>query len=87
MKADLYFEELLVRALAAGVSLETALAEIHASGATPVDVIKAIRAACGVSLAEAKQIFGQSPAWAQEVKTGDLLHEEIVSVLSLDRKG
>lgn len=76
-----HYTALLAHNLAAGATLEEVLALLRANGATPADVIKAIRINQGVSLGRAKQIFGQSPAWAREVLAGDVLHEDVISSL------
>ena len=73
------YTSFLANNLTNGVSLEETLAGLRARGATPVEVIKAIRDTQGVSLGEAKQIFGESAAWARESLAADALHEKIIS--------
>lgn len=80
-----HFAEILTNALANGESLEDALSDLRARGASPVAAIKAIHIARGVSLGEAKQIFGRSAAWTREIAAGDVLHKEIFSMLAKEK--
>jgi ribosomal protein L7/L12 len=80
------YTALLANILDSGASLEVGLAKLQRLGASPVDAIKAIRATRGIRLSEAKEIFSLSPAWAREVAAGDILHEEIISALSIGQK-
>lgn len=76
------YSEQLESSLNAGHSLEEALAKLQTCGASPVEVIIAIRQVNKVSLREAKEVFAQSPSWALEVSQGDKLHEELIAILS-----
>jgi ribosomal protein L7/L12 len=78
--------EHLASQLAAGVSFEAALASLHEQGASPVEVIKAIREVHGVSLGEAKRLFSESPAWRSESEAADRLHEELLAVLRREQR-
>ena len=69
-------------ALETGVLLEYGLKQLRALGATPMETILAIREAQSLSLAAAKQVFCASPAWVKEVRAGDALHEELVTLLA-----
>jgi ribosomal protein L7/L12 len=75
------YTALLKDFLAGGAMLEDALAELRVAGATPLETIKAIRAAQSVSLGEAKEIFSHSSVWAAEVQAGDALHLEALALL------
>jgi len=76
------FTNILAANIAAGDTVETALAKLRqAEGAHPVAVIKAIRAVMGLSLAEAKQIFDASPSWQQAVLANRALHEAAIAAL------
>ena len=79
------YTSLLANSMANGASLEEALAGLRARGATPVEVIRAIRDIQGVGLGEAKQIFGRSAAWARENLAADALHEEIICALAKEK--
>lgn len=57
------------------------LSQLKAAGTAPVAAIKAIHTEFGLSLAEAKQAFALSPAWAREAANGDQLHEQILAAL------
>ena len=73
---------LLRAALEAGTPLEAALFELRATGATPVETIKAISQVQGCGLGDAKQVFAASPAWAKEVQAGTELHEQVLALIS-----
>lgn len=75
------YTALLADLMAGGVLLEEALLKLRIAGATPVETIKAIRIVQGVSLGEAKQVIVHSPAWAAEVKAGDVTHLEALTLL------
>jgi hypothetical protein len=53
-----HYTSLLANTLANGASLEEALSSLRARGATPVEVIKAIHVARGISLGEAVSSVG-----------------------------
>lgn len=76
---------MLAERLEAGVEQNTALAELRAAGATPVDTIKTIRQVLDVELGKAKRIFLQCSAWKREVEAADELHSEIIAVLDKDK--
>jgi ribosomal protein L7/L12 len=76
------FTDVLMSHRDAGLSLEDALTQLRAQGATPMEAIKAIRAAEGVSLAQAKTIFSSSAAWAREVEASRPLQEEAIAILT-----
>lgn len=76
------FSSYLAARLAAGDTLDDALAQVRRlEGAHPVAAIKAISAATGVSLGEAKRIFDASPSWRQEVLANRALHGEAITAL------
>ena len=77
--------ESLSEKLALGSSFEHAMASLREEGASPTEVIKAIREVKSVSLAEAKVLFSQSPAWRIEVEAADRLHEEIIAALGKEQ--
>jgi hypothetical protein len=72
---------LFSKTLAEGVSFEEALSRLRDAGSTPAEFIKAIHCVQGVTLREAKQLFGTSTAWSGEVLAGDVLHREIQALL------
>jgi hypothetical protein len=76
------FTNLLSNGLAAGHSFEDALGELRRAGATPIEAIKAIHVARGVSSCEAKQIFSASPSWSREASAGLGLHDEAIALLA-----
>lgn len=59
--------------LAAGAQMEDVLRELRRMSDAPLDSIKAIRAAAGVDLSEAKDLLNSSAAWS-DVR---IQHEEI----------
>ena len=75
------FTALLDGFIKEGQPVEEGLMRLRAQGATPIEAIKAIHLALGVNLAEAKQIFSQSPAWAREVAASANLHDEALAML------
>lgn len=62
--------------------MDEAFADLRVAGASPVEVIRAIHIALGVGLAEAKQIFSESPVWSREVQATQTLHEELNEILA-----
>jgi len=78
------FTALLDQLIRDGRSLEDGLAQLRAEGAAPEKAITAIHLAHCVSLAEAKQLFASSQAWAQEAAAGAALHEEMIAHLKLE---
>ena len=54
--------------------MEDSLACLRKDGASSVQAIVALHDVLGLSLAESKQRFSESPAWAAEVAAGDALH-------------
>lgn len=77
---------ILRAALEAGTPFEAALFELRATGATPIETIKAISQVRGCGLGDAKQVFAASPAWSKEVQAGTALHEQVLSLKSIDSK-
>jgi ribosomal protein L7/L12 len=73
--------EQLASQLAEGSSFEAALVSLRERGASPVDAIKAIREARGVSLGEAKRLLFESKAWQLENEAADRLHEQVLAAL------
>ena len=71
--------------LGSGLSSEAALGEMRNRGATPIEAIRAIAEVQGSSLEEAKKIFASSPAWRNEVKAADELHEELLTQLRREK--
>ena len=76
------YSEQLEGSLSSELLFEETLAKFHACGASPTEVIAAIRQAKKISLGQAKEIFAQSPAWALEVSQGDKLHEQLIAIIS-----
>lgn len=60
------------------------LLELKTNGVTPIEAIKAIRIAHGLSLGESKRLFALSPAWKIETASGDVLHGEVISSADSD---
>ncbi|QDT89096.1 hypothetical protein [Gimesia algae] len=65
-------------------STEAALQKLHRVGAGPIEAIKALRAGRGLSLAEAKELLHQSPAWSTEARNAELFHEGLFEALGSD---
>jgi ribosomal protein L7/L12 len=55
--------------------LDARLYELRARGAPPIEAIKVIRDAQGVSLGEAKRFFAVHPAWADVHEAAQPLHD------------
>jgi hypothetical protein len=79
------FTALFPSLVARGASVEAALSELRSAGASPIQAIKAIHDVQVVSLGEAKRVFSESPAWAQEVRDGDALHAELTAIMEKER--
>jgi ribosomal protein L7/L12 len=67
-------------------SVAQMLLELKANGATPVEAIKAIHNAYGLSLSESKRLFSLSPVWEIETASGDVLHGEVMSAADSDKR-
>jgi ribosomal protein L7/L12 len=67
-------------------SAEQRLLELKVEGTTPIEAIKELHLAYGLSLAEAKHLFSLSPAWSEEASAGEQLHQEIAAVLARREK-
>jgi len=63
------YSKTLRRTLAAGKSLDEALGQLRADGASILDCIATVRAFRGCELSEAKQIVESSAAWS-DVREG-----------------
>ena len=70
--------------MASGLSLEESLAHLKERGASPIETIKAIREALGISLGDAKEVFSASVAWAQTVSINDSFHDDLLGMLAKD---
>jgi ribosomal protein L7/L12 len=57
---------------------DAVLARLRADGFSPVDSIKVTRAVLQVSLAEAKRLVHESPAWTDQREAWDELHDAAV---------
>ncbi len=55
--------------------LDARLYELRARDASPIEAIKVIRDAQGVSLGEAKRLFAVHPAWADVHRANEPLHD------------
>ena len=54
---------------------------LHREGITIVESIKALKEIYKLSLGEAKELVTAHPAWAEEVRNADILHEELEKAL------
>lgn len=82
------YDRLLARAridLAAGATLDTALAALREGGFSRVDSVRAVRALTGASMADAKEIVHVSPAWADVRERDDEFHRSLERDLPRDR--
>jgi len=61
--------------------IELRLTALRKDGVPPVYAIKAVHDEFGLSLAEAKVRFAQSPAWAAEQAAADVLHGKLAEAL------
>jgi ribosomal protein L7/L12 len=61
-----------------------ALIALKQAGVGPIDAIRALRNARGLSLKDAKTVFSASPAWREENDAADKLHSEIIKALELE---
>ena len=67
-------------------AIQQALANLKAGGASPIEAIKHLHDAFGLSLAEAKLEFSRSPAWEHEVKAAATLHSSIFRAISSGKR-
>jgi len=65
----------LARTARDALSVEEALAALHAKGASPVQTIRALREGRGISIREGKLALHRSPAWYVEAKPAEQLHD------------
>ncbi len=63
--------------LGSGASLDTALSQLRANGASIVECIIGVRSVRGCDLAEAKRVVHLSPAWADVRALNDQFHAEL----------
>jgi hypothetical protein len=63
--------------LRGGASLDTALSQLRANGASIVESIVSIRSVRGCDLVEAKRLVHLSPAWADVRALNDQFHAEL----------
>ena len=69
-----------------GRTRNEALAQLHRTGASPISCIRALCEVERVGLAQAKQIFAESPSWADYVRLNDeSLIAELLRALEDDR--
>ena len=67
----------LRKLLAGGASLDTALSQLRANGASIVECIISVRSFRGGDLAEAKRMVELSAAWADVRALNDQIHAEL----------
>jgi hypothetical protein len=63
--------------LSGGASLDIALSQLRANGASIVESIISVRSVRGCDLAESKRLVHLSPAWADIRALNDQLHAEL----------
>ena len=63
--------------LAGGASLDAALGELRANGASIVECIISVRTVRGCDLAEAKRVVHDSPSWADVMAQNEQFHAEL----------
>lgn len=78
------YTQLFAHKLKDGADQNSALADLKAAGASPIEAIKAIREALGVGLGDAKRIFSNCPAWKSEVEAADELHSTLIGNLDME---
>jgi len=66
----------------AGQTVDDILTRLRADGATPVGCIRVLTETHGLSLAEAKPVVHDSPAWADQRAAHDELHADLARALS-----
>jgi hypothetical protein len=67
-----------------GSTMESALAELRASGASVVDCILAVQLACGHDLRESKEIVHLSQAWSDVKEEHDQFHDSVARAVTND---
>ncbi|MCA1578804.1 MAG: hypothetical protein LC794_15735 [Acidobacteria bacterium] len=82
MRSD--YENLLEecrRRVSKGASREDLILYLRHEGITIVESMKVLKEIYSLSLAEAKEQVTAHPAWANEVRSADILHEELQDAL------
>ena len=69
----------------AATTTEEALGTLHAAGASPVEAIRALTIARGLSLADAKRALHSSPAWHAEARATESFHDDIIDAIDKRR--
>lgn len=64
-----------------GASREDLILYLHHEGITIVDSMKVLKEIYKISLGEAKEIVTAHPAWTDEVRSADILHEQLEKAL------
>jgi ribosomal protein L7/L12 len=67
--------------LAAGLSQDDLIAELHVRGFSTIDAIKIVRQACAVSLSDAKEYVHGHAAWHTEAQRAAAFHEALLAAL------
>jgi ribosomal protein L7/L12 len=65
---------------------QQALADLKLRGVSPIEAIKHLHEAFGLSLAEAKLELSRSPSWEPEVKAADSLHSALVGAIPREHR-
>lgn len=88
MKSDLenMIEECQKR-VSHGASRGDLVLYLHHEGITIVESMKVLKEIYQLSLGEAKELVTAHPAWANEVRGADILHEELEKALQEEDAG
>lgn len=82
MKSDLesVMEE-CQRRVSVGARPDELIVYLRREGITIIETMKVLKEIYKLSLGEAKELVTAHPAWADEVRTADTLHEELEKAL------
>ena len=69
------------RRVSQGASREDLILYLRHEGSTIVESMKVLKQIYNLSLGEAKEHVTAHPAWAKEVRSADILHEELQDAL------
>jgi ribosomal protein L7/L12 len=69
------------RRISQGVKREDLILYLHNEGLTIIESMKILKKIYNLSLGEAKEQVTAHPAWASEVRSADVLHEELQHAL------
>lgn len=61
-----------------GADRNSLISYLHNEGLSIIEAIKVLKYVYGISLGEAKALVTTHPAWSEEIKNADILHNELL---------